>query len=536
MEIVKQIIQKDLWEALTLEGLPSVDDLLSQPTQLELADFTSNIAFKVARELKKSPQEVALRLASALKEKYKNSEQLPYEVEAVAGYINFKVVDEARLAWISELLEGGAAAKIEKITEPKKILLEFISANPTGPLTLANGRAGFFGDALANLWEVFGHKVHREYYVNDAGNQIKILGQSAKAFLGLIKAEEGHYKGEYIGDLAKKFKEQANLEDEEFGQVLAGYLLEQEIKPVINKTMGVKINSWISEFKDIRTSGKLEIVLDKLKKSGQTFEEGGALWLKTTNFGDDKDRVLIKADGEMTYFLIDIAYHLYKLDRGFNKLVTVLGADHFGYTVRLGASLEVLGYPKTILEIIILQLIRLQQDGQEVKMSKRSGNFVLMTEALQSVPVDLLRFYLLSFSPTSQVEINLDLLGQNNQDNPVYLVQYAHARIASILEKIEGLAVEKNSGKFSNEGLILFRQAYYFFEVIKQASLTNQPHLIANAVLAIAASFHKFYEHERVLDSGVVVATRLSLVKATKEVINFGLTILGITAPEKMIK
>jgi len=195
-----------------------------------------------------------------------------------------------------------------------------------------------------------------------------------------------------------------------------------------------------------------------------------------------------------------------------------------------------LGYPKTILEIIILQLIRLQQDGQEVKMSKRSGNFVLMTEALQSVPVDLLRFYLLSFSPTSQVEINLDLLGQNNQDNPVYLVQYAHARIASILEKIEGLAVEKNSGKFSNEGLILFRQAYYFFEVIKQASLTNQPHLIANAVLAIAASFHKFYEHERVLDSGVVVATRLSLVKATKEVINFGLTILGITAPEKMIK
>ncbi|KKS43834.1 MAG: Arginine-tRNA ligase [candidate division CPR1 bacterium GW2011_GWA2_42_17] len=537
METVKFLINQDLAEAFKANGLEMAGEALVQPADLDRADFTCNLCFRLAREAKCAPNVLADKIAEAINNKYKKSEQNEYKVYSTSGYINFTVNDSYKINWLNEVEAKGLSAVIKAADKKMDINLEFISANPTGPLTLANGRAGFLGDALSNILELVGHKVTREYYINDAGNQIKILGRAVKARLGLIKAEDNYYQGEYIADLAEKFKDQADLEDEDFGRVLAEYLLKAEIKPVILHSMGVKIESWISEYKDIRRVGFLEQILAQLKETVYTYKEEGAVWLKTTAFGDDKDRVLIKADGEMTYFLVDIAYHYHKLQRGFDKLITILGADHYGHIKRMQAGLRALGYDPKLLEIVILQMIKLYQGGAEIKMSKRAGNYVLMQQALNEVPADLLRFYLLSYNPNSQVDIDLDALSSKSDKNPVYSVQYMFARLNSMLQKASELKIlEFNADELSDEWQRLFKELYYLPQAIERAGENCQPNLLAGAILSLALTFHKYYEKERLIVFDRVIFSRHLLIKALHISVKEALKILGISAPDRMIK
>lgn len=536
METVKVLINNDLREAFLGLGLKADGDLLVQPADLNLADFTCNLCFQLARVAKCSPTVLADKMTELIAKKYKKSEQNEYKIYSVSGYINFTVADKYKFNWLNSVINNGLLSSIKLAAVKAEINLEFISANPTGPLTLANGRAGFFGEALGNLLEILGHKVTREYYVNDAGNQIKILGQSVKARLGLIPNEDNYYQGEYVADLAEKFKARASLADEDFGRVLAEYLLEAEIKPVIQNSMGIRIDSWISEYRDIREAGLLEQILGKLRATSYVYEAVGAVWIKTTGFGDDKDRVLIKADGEMTYFLVDIAYHYHKLRRGADKLITILGADHYGYVRRLGVGLQTLGYGANVLDIIILQMVKLYKGGTEVKMSKRAGNFVLMQQALDEVPADLLKFYLLSYNPNSQVDIDLDGLSAASDKNPVYSVQYMLARLNSMLKKAEPCKVVESSEVASEQWCRLFRELYYLPVAAVRAADNYQPNLLVGHILSLALNFHKYYERERLIETDEVARPRLLLIKSLQISLKEILQVLGLSAPEQMIK
>lgn len=537
METVKQLIINDLSEAFKVLGLEAVGEILVSPADLDLADFTCNLCFRLAREAKCTPNVLADRVVEFITNKYTKSEQNEYIMYSKSGYINFTVNDKYKIVWLKNVINNGLTGAIKQADKKLNINLEFISANPTGPLTLANGRAGFLGDALANILELVGHKIAREYYVNDAGNQIKILSQSVKASLGLIPPEEHFYLGEYIADLASKFKDQVGLPDEEFGRVLADYLLTEEIKPVILDSMGVRMDAWISEYNDIRNSSLLEEILEKLKATTYLYVDEGATWLKTKVFGDDKDRVLIKADGEMTYFLVDIAYHYHKVQRGFDKLITILGADHYGYVRRLDAGLQALGQPSDILEIVILQMIRLFKGGAEVKMSKRAGKYILMQQALDEVPADLLRFYLLSYNPNSQVDIDLDTLSSNTEKNPIYSVQYMFARLNSMLTKAANLKInDDDRSGLSDDWTRLWRHLYYLPVAIARAADIYQPNILAGDILSLALTFHKYYEKERLILSDKVVFNRLLLIKSLHIAIREALKILGISAPEKMMR
>lgn len=543
METVKNIIERDLKKAIEALGTESAGDLLVRPNDLSKGDFACNLCFSLAKQIKKSPQDIASMLVEALKAEFTNSEQSDYDCVAEAGYINFTVANRYKFAWLEQVISGGLKGVLPKFDKKQKILIEFISANPTGPLTLANGRAGFLGDALAKILRIRGHEVNTEYYINDAGNQIELLAESVLAQLGKAEDKEILYKGKYIKELSKKFaQESVGKTRDEFGRFLADYLMENEIKPVILDKMMVGIDRWVSEYNDIRQTGLLDEVLKALEDSGHTFKEEDALYLKTTTFGDDKDRVLIKSDGKYTYFLVDIAYHLEKARRQYDHLITILGADHYGYVVRLGAGLEALGYPHDILEIVLLQLVKLYKNGQEVRMSKRAGNFILMEQALEDVPSDVLRFYLLSYNPNSQVDINLDALSSKTDKNPVYLVQYAFARINSIMKKVQEYGYKQSDissdivSDISNYWQLLFRETYFLIEAVIKSGNLRHPHLITNQIMSLSLSFHKFYEQERIIDNERVVNERLELVQAVRRLMQDCLEILGISAPEQMIR
>lgn len=430
-------------------------------------------------------------------------------------------------------------------------MVEFISANPTGPLTIANGRGGFIGDVLANVLTAAGYDVTREYYVNDQGNQIDILGESVTRRYfqqhGLnVPYPDKCYQGDYIADIAKrivirnhKLSDQSKFElIRDKIKVLALEKMLADIKETVSKTAKIKMNSWFSE-RSLYEKGYANKAIEYLEQNNLVYRHEGALWMKTTRFGDDKDRVLVKADGSPTYFLSDVAYHWHKFSyRKFQRVINVLGADHHGYIGRLKAAVTATGVSPDRLDIILVQFMRLVENGREVKVSKRKGTFVTLEELIKEVGLDATRFFFLMHAANTHMDFNLSLAKEKSEKNPVYYVQYAHARICSILGEVDKIAKKKAK---SEPGILnhpteisLLKNVIKYRDLIADVARNYEMHQLAFYSVELARSFHDFYTQCRVIDEGRVNPHRLALVKASQVALQNVLKIMGVKAPKRM--
>jgi len=502
----------------------------------QTAHYATSVAFKLAKEQGKNPREVGEKIVLAL------LESAPAEffdrVEVTGpGFINFWLSQKTLNAELQKILKDNKKYGTSKILSKEKIQLEFISANPTGPLTLANGRGGFLGDVLGNVLRTAGAKVEKEYYVNDTGNQVLTLGKSLLAARGIIKDEEDFYKGGYVSNWAKKnFRLVAKYKDEplELGERAAKDLL-KKIKTDIEKKAKIKFDRYTSE-KNIHKQKLPEKILQIFEKGGWTHEQDGALWLKTTAFGDDKDRVLITSKDKLpTYLLADAGHYLETKKRGFGTKINILGPDHYGYVKRIQAVAKILKFKKS--EVLITQAIRLMRDGQEFKMSKRKGEFVTFEDLVSEVGMDSARFFFLMIAPETHMDFDMNLAKERSNKNPVFYLQYAYVRANNILKKAKALAAQKSDLKLLNTeaDVKLIRSLAQFPEVIADTANDYQVHRLTRYALELAGDFHNFYEKERVLgEEEDVAAARFQLVKATSIILDNLLGILGITKPKKM--
>ncbi len=478
-----------------------LDIKLVEPERSENGDYSTNAAFLLAKKLKKSPNDIAEEISHKLRSA---KSDLVDRADSVGGFVNVWVKDEALIKKLGEGL------KFDK--KNKKINVEFVSANPTGPLTMANGRGGFYGDALANVLAKVGYDVTREYYINDAGNQIRLLGESIEATEGKRETKEEYYKGEYIKELEGKS-----------GAEAAETLL-AKIEDSLEKA-GIKFDVWFSE-KKMRGESELEKVLKLLGNKAE--KKDGAAWLG--------DAVLVKSDSEPTYFLSDLAYHYDKFaKRKFDLAIDIWGADHHGYVERMKKGIEALEIEPGRLKIIIMQLVRLVSGGKEVRMSKRAGEFVTMDDLLGQVGVDVARWFFLERSPNTHMDFDLDLAKEKSEKNPVYYVQYAHTRMASILGKsnLEAKLLSKLSKFLDPSERALALKILRFSELLEDISKDYQVHRLTTYAYELAQTFSAFYRDVKVISSKRE-AELLCLVSKTKETLGNVLKLLGISQPEKM--
>lgn len=491
---------------------------IEKPEKKEYGDYSTNIAMVIAKKVKKNPIEIAEIIIQSLNQTFFS------KVEAVKpGFINFFLSEEYLQKQVKEILKKGEKFGDLKIGKNKKVNIEFISANPTGPLTLGNGRGGFSGDVLANVLNKAGYKVEREYYINDIGEQIIRLGK-------------WEYKGDYIKKLKNRIKEK---NPEKAGEKAAKIILKEEIKPLVRK-MNISFDTWFSE-KSLYQDKSVEKVINLLKKKKLTYEKDEALWFKSTKFGDDKDRVLIKKDGKKTYFASDIAYLRNKFERGFKKLIFFWGADHYGYINRIKAGAEALGYKKEQIDIIIMQLVAVMLGKKENKkitrMSKRKGIYMGLDELIKKLNIDVVRFFFLNRNPGSHLIFDLDLAREKSQKNPVYYIQYAYARICSILSKRTKLKILNPKLKLLNhpKELELIKQLIIFPEIVEDVANDYQVQKIPQYAMDLSSSFHQFYQDCKVLtDDKNLREARLTLVSAVKITLKNTLDLMGISDPEKM--
>lgn len=509
--------------SLVAEAVGDSPFTVERPAQAEHGDFATNAALVVAKRQGKSPREVATELQKKLA-----GAPLFSSVEVAGpGFLNFKVTASTWQGVLREILEQKDAFGRFSSTK-QTIELEFISGNPTGPLTLANGRGGFGGDVLARVLARAGNHVSREYYVNDAGNQIKALGET-------IKGEELHYAGEYVKDLAKQVDQ--SVEAQEVG-VAGAELMLKEIKRTASQ-MNIEYDIWFSELNELHHTGLIEKVLQKLAKAGATYEQDGALWLGTSKHGDDKDRVLRKKDGELTYLAADLAHYHHKFaTKAHDKAILIVGPDHHGYVARMQAGVELLrqiDHFKGTSDILVTQVVRLIKGGKEVKMSKRAGTYVALDDVLNEIPVDVARFFFVMKSFDTHMDFDMDLAKEQSQKNPVYYLQYAHARIAGILDKSSASRTADLSKLNEPAELALIKELGEFPALIRETAGDYQIHRIPHYALGLADAFHKFYEQCRVIsDDAELTAARLQLVRGTQIVLqNIGDT-LGIDMPDNM--
>ncbi|MFA5134357.1 MAG: arginine--tRNA ligase [Patescibacteria group bacterium] len=517
---------------------------ITYPPDEKFGHYATNVAMQLAPIVHANPIEIAQRITEKL-----GAVPAAARVEVVQpGFINF-FVDEAWLVRqvrliITEKRRFGASAVGKGI----RVQVEFISANPTGPLHIGNGRGGFAGDTLANVLKLTGHTVQREYYVNDMGKQVGILAESVLRRYWQhkgIKSEypEYCYQGAYVDDLAKKlflpnYKLNNTQKLEEVREKIKGRILQRmitSIKKFCEKELRIKFDTWFSE-RELYDSGQVDMVLAALKERQLLYRSEGALWLRTKRFGDDKDRVLIKADGEPVYFLSDVAYHWNKFaKRKFDKVIDVLGADHHGYIGRLQAVMRIFEFDAK-LDVLITQLVRLIRDGEELKMSKRAGTFVLLEELVREVGIDAVRYFYLMHDFGTHMDFDLDLAKKQSKDNPVYYVQYAHARICSILSKAKGLktAPPQRGSAVEPPEAALIRLLIRWPELLVEVSRTYQVSKLPSYAAQLAMQFHDFYTRCRVIDHNIVDERRLNVIKATRIVLQNALSAMGISAPDKM--
>ena len=495
---------------------------LERPATTEHGDLSTNIALKA----KINPDEIISKL--------KDNTLFEKVEKAGPGFINFYLSKKALQEELNEILKEGDDYGKLNIGKDKKIQVEFISANPTGPLTVGNARGGPFGDVLANVLNKAGFKAEKAYYVNDFGQQIKELGHS------ILKDDEAKYQGKYIDELAEELSAKGGLANGsdvfEAGQWAAKNIIKDLIQKTIDK-LGIKYDKWLLE-SDLYKSGKVDKILNLLKEKGLVYKQDGAKWFKSKQFGDERDRVVIKKDRNKTYLAGDIALHDYKFkDKKFDKVINIWGADHHGDVPGLMAGVEALGY-KDKLQIILLQFVTILDKGEKQKMSKRAGLYVLMDELLNKVGKDAVRFFFLQKSPDTHLNFDLKLAKEQSSKNPVFYVQYAYARIHSILAKSK-IKNQESKLLFENlnkeEEINLIKQLIKFPEIIEDIAKDYQVQRLPYYSIELANAFHRFYENCKVLDKNEKIAqARISLIKATKIVLKNTLKLMGISAPEKM--
>jgi len=545
-------MQKNIQEELTalvkrslsaekIEASLQDEFVLDFPTDSRFGDFTTNIALKLSKVFKDSPRNLACRLIESIQKEIPKSElkDLISQVKVEgAGFINFYLKADYFYDQLDKIINQGKDALKEDLGKNKKVLVEFVSANPTGSLSVAHARQAAVGDCLANILGFLNFSVQREYYLNDEGNQINILGKSVqlrREELAGKKVEfpESYYQGDYIYDIAREADKQ-KVGDAALGDFASDYIL----KIIKQELIDFKVNfdNWYSQ-KELAKSGKVEKAFAQLKEKGFLFQQDGALWFKSTAFGDDKDRVIIKSDGSQTYLAPDIAYHQDKFNRGFNWLINLWGPDHHGYINRIKASIQAFGHSPEDLSVVIVQLATIFRNGQPVQMSTRRGQYITLREVLDEVGSDAARFFFLMRRTSSHLDFDLEVAKKQSAENPVYYVQYAHARICSILRSVTGqsnadldLSLLKEP-----EELNLIKKMLEFKSILNICLITCDPYMVTVYLQELSETFHKFYDLHRVLGQAEALTNaRLALIKGVKIVLSCGLDLLGVSQPESM--
>jgi len=518
-----------------------VSILLERPKQAAHGDYACNVALQLAKALKRPPREIAARLVAALPA----SPHLEKTEVAGAGFINLFLKRSYKQQAVNRALAAGAAYGRAAPGGMPRVQVEFVSANPTGPLHVGHGRQGALGDAIAAVLESQGHSVMREFYYNDAGAQIEKLALSVQARAKGIKPgdagwPEDAYNGEYIEDIAREYiSGKANIGDlESIRKFAVAYLRAEQDADL--QIFGVKFDDYYLE-SSLYSDGKVDATVKALVASGKTYEKDGALWLRTTDYGDDKDRVVRKSDGTYTYFVPDVAYHVTKWQRGFRKVINVQGTDHHSTVTRVRAGLQALGLgiPMEYPDYVLHSLVRVTRGGEEVRISKRAGSYVTLRDLIDWVGRDAVRFFLVSRKADSEFVFDVDLARAKSEENPVYYVQYAHARVCSVLGQWGGDAASLNTADAapldSEQELALLARLMEYPEAVENAARDLAPHVIAFYLRELAATFHSYYNSTRMLveEEGLKLA-RLALAAAVRQVLRNGLDLLGVSAPEKM--
>ncbi len=545
-EIEQGIINAKEAGRFSYEEMPAF--IVEVPKDKSHGDFATNAAMLLTKQAKMKPRDIAQAIVDSLN---KDSKLIDKVEIAGPGFINFYLSQN----WVYDILptveEQDEKFGFVDVGHGEKVQVEFVSANPTGLLHMGNARGGALGDSLANLLKMAGYDVTKEFYINDAGNQIVNLGLSLEARyrqeLGDVDypfPEKG-YHGKDIIDTAKRIIAEVGdsylaLPEEERQQKMIATALDEKISAIKSglKDFGVEYDVWFSET-SLHESGAVKEVVDLLTEKGLTYEKEGAIWLKTTEFGEEKDEVLVRSNGIPTYFAADIAYHKNKYDRGFKRVINIWGADHHGHVARMKRSMDAIGYNGDDLTILLMQLVRLYQNGEVVRMSKRTGQYVTLQELIEDVGKDAARYFFIMRNPDSHLDFDLDLAKQQSSDNPVYYVQYAHARINSILTatgKAAPKAADCDLTLLTEEAeLELIRKIANLPTEIAYAAQELEPYRMARYATDLATLFHSFYNSCRVLtDDEALRDARLVLVNATRITLRNVLTLLGVSAPERM--
>ena len=541
--ILKDTIKKALLEVYNIDY--SVENIIIEtPKEKTHGDFSSNIAMKLARELHNSP----INIAKALLENLKSNKLFNNVEIAGPGFINFFVKEESFTTFIKDIILKDEEYGKSNFGNNEKIMVEYVSANPTGDLHLGHARGAAFGDSLTRVLKFAGYDCLREYYVNDAGHQIDVLALSLfnryKEALGLeINLDEIGYQGKDVINLGKEIalKEKdkyLNMPHEEAIEYFKNIGIDLELTKIKKDLDLFRVHfDHFSSERLLYKENKVKNTLEKLKNSNYTYENEGALWLKTTEFGDDKDRVLVKSDGSYTYLLPDIAYHKDKFDRGYNNLINLFGADHHGYIIRLKAGLSILGYDSSKLNILIIQMVRLMEGDKELKMSKRTGNAITIRELCEDVGVDVARYFFLSRPLDSQFDFDLEVAKKNSNENPIYYIQYAYARMCSVLRKNNNFAIKDSYNLLTNEKEIsLLKVLNEFEKLVIEVAKSKEVNRLTNYAYKLASEFHSLYNDSKFIVNENVELTseRLALVKASSIVLKNTLNLLGIEAKEAM--
>ena len=531
------------------------------PRQPEHGDLACTAAMPLAKSQRRNPREVAGELIAALRARTAVERWVESIDIAGPGFINLHLRAAARQRVVAEILESGASFGRGTGSAGEPVIVEFVSANPTGPLHVGHARQAALGDAICNLLETQGRRVTREFYYNDAGVQIATLAASVKARLdGLQPGDAGWpeaaYNGDYIADIADRFRAGATVEaddrsftasgrlddDDGIREFAVAYLRHEQDLDL--SAFGVRFDNYFLE-SSLYSNGRVESTVARLVRSGKTYETDGALWLRTTDYGDDKDRVMRKSDGTYTYFVPDVAYHLAKFERGFRQAINIQGTDHHGTIARVRAGLQAAGdgIPKTYPEYVLNTMVRIERGGEEVKISKRAGGYVTLRDLIQWTSKDAVRFFMLSRKADTEFTFDVDLALKQNDENPVFYVQYAHARICSVIEEfaqrggqVGQLASADLARLVAPSETALLKKLSGFPEMLTAAAASLAPHEVAFYLRDLAASFHSYYAAERFLvdDDAALTGARLALLAATRQVIRNALALLGVGAPDRM--
>ena len=549
--VIKKIIHDALEKAqqageLELSSFPDI--VVEKPKDEKMGDFSTNIGMTLARSERKNPKTIAESVARHLK-----SGDLSKVEVAGPGFINIKMSQEFFLKRLRNAVSQGENFGSSDSGQGTKVMIEFVSANPTGPLHVGHGRGAAVGDCLARIMKKAGYDLSTEYYINDVGNQMNFLGRSTWLRYRELKGEaikfpEDHYRGDYIKDIAQKVIDQKgdeflNKPEEECVSFFRRFAKDNILKGIEKDLSEFRVNfdNWFSE-ESLYEDKSVEKAVDWLKGQGHVYEKDGAVWLKSSAFDDDKDRVIVKQTGERTYFCSDIAYHQNKINRGFKKLINLMGADHHGYVPRMEAVLEAMGYDKKIFKILLVQFVSLLRAGEKVSMSTRSGEFETLQEVVSEVGVDATRYFFLMRSSDTHLDFDLELAKKETPDNPVFYIQYAHARICSIFRAAEenGLIWDSSAGVDlapinEDEEFAIIQAILAFPEIVEKSARALEVHRISHYLLDLVSRFHGYYSRHRVIsDDKSLTQARLFLLDALRITIRNGFELMGISSPEKM--